>query len=147
VFPRQYREALGDRLYGCDDCQEACPVNRLAEAKDPPEPAEPGSQPTVDVLDLLGASDERLLATVGRWYIPKRDPRYVRRNALVVLGNVGSPDDPDVVAALVCALGHHDPLIRAHAVWAAGRLGRRDLLGRVIGDTDPLVAAEVAALP
>ncbi|MEE9415049.1 MAG: tRNA epoxyqueuosine(34) reductase QueG, partial [Acidimicrobiales bacterium] len=36
MFPVEYREALGDRLYGCDDCQEVCPVNGLAERKDPP---------------------------------------------------------------------------------------------------------------
>ena len=47
----------------------------------------------VDVLDLLAADDETLLERHGRWYIADRDPRWLRRNALVVLGNIGDPGD------------------------------------------------------
>ena len=65
---------------------------------------------------------------VGRWYIPGREPRYVRRNALIVLGNTADPADPAVVAAVAQALADADPIVRSHAVWAAARLGRRDLL-------------------
>mgnify|MGYP007013283553 CR=1 FL=1 len=45
---------------------------------------------------FLRSDDESLLAAHGRWYIPERDPRYLRRNALVVLGNVGDGSDPAV---------------------------------------------------
>jgi epoxyqueuosine reductase len=83
---------------------------------------------------------------VGRWYIPGRELRYVRRNALVVLGNVGDPADPAVEAALRRALASPDPIIRAHAVWAAGRLRLPDLLAEVGGDDDPLVGEELARL-
>lgn len=145
VFPAEYREALGDRIYGCDDCQTACPINRLATRQDPPPRAETEAQPEVDVLWLLAASDTDVMASVGRWYIPGREPRYVRRNALIVLGNIGDPSDLRVAAALGGALADVDPIIRAHAVWAAARLGRRDLLEAVSHDGDPLVAAEVAA--
>lgn len=140
VFPAEYREALGDRIYGCDDCQDVCPVNRLGRT-DPPS-AEAGAQPAVDVLDLLAATDDEILAAVGRWYIPGREPRYVRRNALIVLGNTADPSDPAVVAALVHALTDGDPIVRAHAVWAAARLGRRDLLPGG-ADVDPIVTAEL----
>ena len=68
--------------------------------------AEAGAQPLVDVLDLLAADDDAVMQLVGRWYIPGREPRYVRRNALIVLGNTGTPSDPAVEAALVRAL--HD---------------------------------------
>jgi epoxyqueuosine reductase len=145
VFPAEYRAALGDRLYGCDDCQTSCPVNRLATRRHPPHPAEPSAQPAVDVMALLNASDAEILAEVGRWYIPGRQPRYVRRNALIVLGNTGDPRDPDVAATLRRALADSDPIVRAHAVWAAARLGRPDLLEAVEADPDPLVRGEMSA--
>src|SRR5436190_11691972 len=73
-FPVEYRAALGDRIYGCDDCQEVCPPNRVAARHRPPPPAGPGDQPWLDLLDLLAMSDDDLLGAVGRWYIPKRQP-------------------------------------------------------------------------
>jgi epoxyqueuosine reductase len=142
VFPPEFREALGDRLYGCDECQERCPVNRKARLSGGPPPAEDHSQAVLSLLQVLGAPDAGLEELVGRWYIPGRQLRYVRRNALVVIGNVGDPADPDVVAALVRYLADPDPLLRAHAVWAAHRLGRDDLLEAVVAD-DPLVTAEL----
>jgi epoxyqueuosine reductase len=145
VFPAEYRAALGDRLYGCDDCQTSCPVNRLATHQQAPPDAEPDAQPTVDILWVLSARDDELLKSVGRWYIPRREPRYLRRNALVVLGNTANPADPAVIEALVAALKDADSIVRAHAVWAAARLGRPDLLRHMEDDTDPLVRAELAA--
>jgi len=127
-FPVEFREALGDRLYGCDDCQEACPPNRLEDRRHPPREATGDDEPWVPVLDLLAASDEELLDRHGRWYIPRRQPRYLRRNALVVLGNVGDGADPEVEAALRRALADPDPIVRSHAAWAAERLGRSDLI-------------------
>jgi epoxyqueuosine reductase len=145
AFPIEHREALGDRIYGCDDCQEVCPPSR--RGPDEPsvggasEPAAPG--PWVDVLDLLAADDETLLARFGRWYIPRREPRYLRRNALVVLGNTASLDDPGVAAALHRALADPDPVVRSHAVWAARRLGLDPLPAAVLADADPMVRVEV----
>ncbi len=142
-FPVEYREALGDRLYGCDECQERCPVNRRAERAAGAPAAEEGAQPVLPVLRVLDLPDPQLEELVGRWYIPGRDLRYVRRNALVVLGNVGSPDDPDVASVLARYLAGPDPMLRAHAVWAAARVGRTDLLAGVAAD-DPMVAEELA---
>jgi epoxyqueuosine reductase len=147
VFPAEYRVALGDRIYGCDACQESCPVNRLAERRHPLPEAETGAQAHIDVLALLGYDDAELDEQIGRWYIPGRDFRFVRRNALIVLGNIGNGSDPRVSAALVKALSDEDPIIRAHGVWAAARLGRHDLLELVRHDTDPLVTAELESLP
>lgn len=139
-FPRDFRAALGDRIYGCDDCQEVCPPNRRRIRQGAPEPS-PNAMHQVEVLAMLSASDDELLERYGAWYIPRRDPRYLRRNALVVLGNVGDPADPAVVTALCTALAHVDPLIRAHAVWAARRMGRADLVPA--SDPDPLVRDEL----
>ena len=66
IFPFEYRAALGARIYGCDDCQESCPANRLR----PAGPAAGGRR--ADILELLSASDQELLATYGRWYIARR---------------------------------------------------------------------------
>jgi len=147
-FPREYRVALGDRLYGCDDCQEVCPPNRRTDRVEPADDAGPGAEALVDVLDLLGASDDELMARHGRWYVPRRQARYLRRNALVVLGNVADPRNPGVVGALRRALADADPLVRGHAIWAVRRLARDDLLAEIAGiddDPDPLVRAELEA--
>ena len=125
-FPVEHRAALGGRIHGCDECQEVCPVNRAGDRRNPPTAAEHGTVAAVDLLDLLAATDEQLLATNGRWYLAGRDPRYLRRNALVALGNVGDGRDPATVAALERWIDSGDELLAEHARWAAGRLGRAD---------------------
>jgi epoxyqueuosine reductase len=106
-------------------------------------PGPPGAW--VPLLDLLAADDEALLAQYGRWYLAGRDPRWLRRNALLVLGNIGHAGDGRVIATLERHLRHADPMLRAHAVWAARRLGRDDLLRAVAGDDAPEVVDELAA--
>jgi epoxyqueuosine reductase len=136
-IPEEYRVAMGGRIYGCDECQQVCPINRLADRRHPtgtaPATAAGAANPDgdVDLLDLLGSSDEELLASHGRWYIADRDPRYLRRNALVALGNVGSGSDPATVTTLRRWIGDDDPMVAEHARWAARRLGRADLAGSV----------------
>ncbi|HLY81830.1 MAG TPA: tRNA epoxyqueuosine(34) reductase QueG [Acidimicrobiales bacterium] len=145
VFPLEHRAALGDRIYGCDACQEVCPVNVVSHRRTPPPPADPDDEAITSLLAVLAATDEELLARFGRWYIPQREPRYLRRNALVALGNTADGFQPAVVAAVRRALADPDPLLRAHAVWAAARMGRPDLLGAVVDDRHPAVRAELAA--
>jgi epoxyqueuosine reductase len=146
-FPEEHRVASGDRLYGCDTCQEVCPINRRAERGDPPSAAEPASTPVVDALTVLAAGDEEALATWGRWWIAGRDPRWLRRNALLVIGNAAGPDDPDALTAVADALASPDPVLRGHAVWAAARLGHLDLVAPLAQDPDPDVRAEVVRAP
>ena len=145
-FPVEYRVALGDRIYGCDDCQEVCPVNLRAAEAAPPAPADDGDEPTVDLLGLLAATDAELLDRYRRWYIAKREPRYLRRNALIALANRADGRRPAVAEAVSRFLADPDPLLRSHAVWAAARLGRGDLLGPVRDDLDPSVQAELAGV-
>jgi epoxyqueuosine reductase len=125
-FPVEHRAALGDRIYGCDDCQDVCPPNRRATVR----PASVDARAEVSLFALLDEDDAVVLEHAGRWYIPKRDPRYVRRNALVVLGNVGDGRDPATEAVLRRHLAHEDELLREHAEWAARALGREDLVPR-----------------
>ena len=157
VFDPEFRVALGDRIYGCDDCADVCPPNRVRirlETRRPRRrrdtetwsdtghsPVGQGDTAWVSLLDLLDASDDELMARFGRWYIPRRQPRYLRRNALVALGNVGDPSDPRVRAAVDTALADPDPLVRAHAVWCARRLGLD--LGALRDSDDQLVRAEL----
>jgi epoxyqueuosine reductase len=122
-FPEPFRVALGDRIYGCDDCQEVCPPNRRAERRAGDDDRPVADETWVDLVELLAAGDEELLARHGRWYIPRRDPRYVRRNALVALGNVGDPADGRVVAVVERYLAGDDAMLRRHAAWAAQQLG------------------------
>jgi epoxyqueuosine reductase len=120
-FPLEHRAALGDRLYGCDECQEVCPPNRRQPALAEDVSSAGGSN--VALLDLLDASDAELLERHGRWYLPDRDPDHLRRNALVVLGNVGDGADPRTAATIGRYLDHPRPMLRSHAEWAAARLG------------------------
>jgi epoxyqueuosine reductase len=144
VFPVEHREALGDRLYGCDDCQEVCPPNRRAARVDLTTDRHAAAGAWVDVVGLLHADDAQLMDRFGRWYIPRREPRYLRRNALVVLGNIGDGADPSVERAVAVSLASPDPIVRAHAVWAARRLGLHGLVEQLLADEhDPVVMEEV----
>jgi epoxyqueuosine reductase len=119
-IPEHLRGAVGDRLYGCDDCQEVCPPNvRFGRSR----PAEPGTVAWVPLVELLDADDEQLLARHGHWYLAGRDPTWLRRNALVVLGNLAPRGDPAVAAAVRRYLEHPHPVLREQAAWTAARLG------------------------
>jgi epoxyqueuosine reductase len=145
-IPRELRVQVGDRMYGCDDCQEVCPPNRAAQRRSHPT-VEAGGRPVVDAVTFLDDDDDAVLAAAGHWYVPQREARYLRRNALVVLGNAGDPSDPRTVAALRRALADRDPLIRAHAVWASGRLGRPELAEAIAAtEADPMVVDELRGL-
>ena len=142
IMDRQWRAVMGDRIYGCDDCQTVCPPNvRFASKHKAPQG---DIEPWVSLVEILDATDEEVIGRWGRWYIAERDPRWVRRNALVALGNVGRADDEAVRRTLAEYLAHDDSMLRVHAVWAARRLGLDSLLP--VADTDPLVAEELAAV-
>ena len=148
IFPREFRVALGDRLYGCDDCQTSCPptvrLHSRHHARIAPI-AGPGA--FVDVIELLNESNESLLEKYGSWYLAERDPRWLRRNGLIILGNIapvgGSAVENSVMSpveqVLRRYLGDIDPMLRLHAVWAAVRLGRRDLVESLAVDDDESV--------
>ena len=132
TIPVELRSAVGDRIYGCDDCQEACPPTvRLGRRHRRPLGGAAGAagheaaevQAWVDVLDLLDADDDTLLRRHGRWYIAGRDPRWLRRNALVVLGNIGDGGDARTRATLARYRDSGDEVLAEHARWASGRLG------------------------
>jgi epoxyqueuosine reductase len=151
-FPREFRVALGARIYGCDDCQDACPPNRVELRRGrPSERASANAQATVDVVtDILDEPDDTvLLDRFARWYIAERDARYLRRNALVVLGNIGDAHDRETRQAVTRSLRDDDPLLRGHAVWAAARIGGFDeaLAALARDEHDEDVLAELGQQP
>ena len=150
VFDRDFRVALGDRLYGCDDCQEVCPPTvrfekRTSVIADEPVKHDDRANAWVSVQKILLADDESLLKEFGAWYIANRDPKWLRRNALVILGNIGDANDKLVVELLQKYCNHSDAILRSHAVWAAARLGLNHLLP--LSEDDEIVLAELRALP
>ena len=129
AIPRQLRLAMGDRLYGCDDCLDACPPGHNVMELGRSEVGR------VDLLELLATDDHALAGRFAHLYIPRNNPRFLRRNALVALGNsvaaaleAGRADPAEVeriVGALAGYLGDPDQLYRIHAGWALGRIGNR----------------------
>lgn len=136
-IPRNLRRAVGDRLYGCDDCLTSCPPGgRVLDAA--------GPVPGPTILDVLGATDAELLDRYGHFYLPSRRPRILRRNALVAAGNDQSPELEPVVIGY---LGHPDWLLRAHAAWAvlqfATELGRAAVERALSEESDGRVRREL----
>ena len=137
TFPTEYRETLGDRFYGCDDCQTVCPP-AVRLGRHHTIALDGDAQAWVDVLDVLEASDAELIERYGRWYLAGRDPRWWRRNALIVLGNTGDGGDRRTVATIIRYMASSDPILREHAEWAAARLGFDT--GLQLGAIEPVTA-------
>jgi epoxyqueuosine reductase len=122
AVPVDYRAELGASVYGCDICQDVCPWNRGIEkrraATAPPAEAEPA----VSLVDWLEADGAELVARYERLYVPRNDPRWLRRNALVAAGNVGGEAER---ASVQRYAEDEDDLLREHAAWALARIDQR----------------------
>jgi epoxyqueuosine reductase len=114
--PEEVREVLGDRVYGCDICQDVCPWNRGVEKRRAGETPPEGAEPHVSLVDWLTAGDGELRERYDRLFVPRNDPRYLRRNALVAVGN--GAGDAELARPYAEAA---DPLLREHAEWALRR--------------------------
>ena len=141
VFNRDYRVALADRVYGCDSCQDVCPPTiRLGITTKPSV-----VRAWIPILHMLEMDDTQLLESVGQWYIADRNPMWVRRNLLIVLGNIGSANDEGVRDAIQKFCAHAEPMLRAHAIWSAARLGLHQFIPAT--DEDAVVVEELRNLP
>ncbi len=146
-IPRALRPLMGDWLFGCDVCQDVCPVPVTHTVPPLPEFGEPVLENAAPALLPLLELDEAAFRArfAGRAMLrAKRDG--LLRNACVVLGNIG---DEAAVPALTRALADPAPLVRGHAAWALGRIGdrgaRRALAAARHRETDPWVREELAA--
>ncbi len=120
--PEPYREAMGDLVYGCDICQDVCPWNRGVEKRRAGVEPPAGAEPTVDLVEWLEVDGAELVRRFDRLYVPRNDPRWLRRNAIVALGNVGGPEHAE---ALARQADSDDELLAEHARWALDRIEAR----------------------
>ena len=123
AIPEAYRAELGDMVYGCDVCQDVCPWNRGIEKRRSDQRVAEDDEPAVSLRDWLERDGGELVRSLDRLYVPRKQPRWLRRNALVAAGNVGS----DALVPLVERhAGSDDEVISETASWALSRLrGRR----------------------
>jgi epoxyqueuosine reductase len=141
-IPRPLRPLVGDWLFGCDICQDACPVPSRTEALADFQPAsvDVAAPPLIPLLSLTEAEFRARFA--GRALMRARRDG-LRRNACVVLGNLG---DERAVPALTAALADESALVRGHAAWALGRLrARRPLSAARCHEPDSWVRDEIEA--
>lgn len=121
-IPVELRPLLGDRIFGCDDCLEACPWNRFAEASRESTFAARSSTVGMALRDYLSLSDEQFHVLFRKSPIKRIKRRGFLRNVCVALGNVGDATD---LPALQRAAADPEPLIAEHAAWAVERIRLR----------------------
>jgi epoxyqueuosine reductase len=139
-IPHELRPLVGNRIFGCDICQEICPWNRRF-ARPSPEPAfqpRPGAAGP-GLLDLMALDDEGFRQRFRGSPVKRAKRRGLLRNVAVALGNWGSPA---ATPALARALHDVEPLIRGHAAWALGCVAGGDAAHRP--GSDALAALEQA---
>lgn len=126
VIPEPLRPLIGNRIYGCDDCQLACPWNRRAPQSTEKDFAVRNGLDSASLVSLFAWSEaEFLQRTAGS---PIRRIGYERwlRNIAVALGN--APHRPEILAALRMRAGDASALVREHVEWALGRQGGKWLV-------------------
>lgn len=113
-IPVELRKALGDKVYGCDECQDICPHNKIQIRRTNKDSS---NAQFVELEKLLRDSDEEILEFAHEWYIAKRDPRYIRRNALVIAGNI-LPEDHHLWSVVAQYANGEDDVLAEHANWS-----------------------------
>ena len=164
-IPVELRPQMQDWVFGCDICQDVCPVNRKArpsespiwESRQPPSAPAPesgeaeeyqraGGMGLLDLVGLLEMSDAEFKRRFRGTPILRATRAGLQRNACVALGNRG---DPSAIPALCLALTEGESLVRGHAAWALGQIGTEASLGALErarqAETDPKVLDEISA--
>ena len=143
-MPQRYRAAMGNRIYGCDDCLAVCPWNKFAKAAHE-QAFHPRDALTAPLLSELTALDEAGFRALFRKSPVKRigRDRFVRN----VLYAIGNSEEPGLAASATARLDDPSALVRGAAVWALGRLMgearfRALAQARLVLETDPEVRNE-----
>lgn len=122
AIPVEFRRAIGNRLYGCDDCLAACPWNKFAQVSHEAWFQAREAVFTTRLRDFLTLTDDEFRALFAKSPIKRIKRPAFLRNVCVVLGNVGTPDD---LPALEQAAQDPHPLIAEHAQWAIAEIRAR----------------------
>ena len=139
-IPREFRTAIGNRVYGCDDCLAACPWNKYAQAA---SEAKLVARDDLRAPSLSGflAMDDPAFRTFFSGSPVKRIGRdRFLRNVLIAAGNSG---EPDLVPACESLLKDASPLVRGAAVWALSQLAAPDRMRRLAAGAGQEPEAEV----
>lgn len=135
-IPEEFREAMGDRIFGCDDCLDACPWNRFARASRDAQLAPDDRTKGIPLRDLLALDDAEFKSLFAGSPLLRAKRRGFLRNVCVALGNKGNIDD---LTALRRAARDAEPLVREHALWAIDRIVARQSDG---GNHQPRCSTE-----
>ncbi len=121
-IPLEFRAAIGDRIYGCDDCLDACPWNRFARVSREAAFHARGEVFRHRLRDFLALDDDAFRRLFSKSPIKRIKRARFLRNVCVALGNTGGRDD---LPALEAAAADPDPLIAEHAAWAIEAVRKR----------------------
>jgi epoxyqueuosine reductase len=139
-IPLELRPLIGDRIFGCDDCLDACPWNRFAQVSHEAAFFARPSIIGIPLRDYLSLSDDNFRVVFRNSPIKRIKRRGFLRNVCVALGNVGEPSD---LPALRRAAGDPEPLIAEHAKWAIRQIrSRHGIVGSHLGDKTGLIQGD-----
>jgi epoxyqueuosine reductase len=144
-IPLEFRQAMGNRIYGCDDCLAVCPWNKFASEASEAKLVARDDLRAPRLADLLGLGDGDFRAMFSGSPIKRIGRDRFIRNVLIAAGNSG---DVSLLAPVRALLDDASPLVRGAALWAAGRLcpprEARELAQRcAAGERDADVLAEI----
>ncbi|HEH9404541.1 TPA: tRNA epoxyqueuosine(34) reductase QueG [Aeromonas bestiarum] len=122
-IPEEFRPLMGNRIYGCDDCQLICPWNRYADVSPEPDFSPRPNLHRPPLLELWRWSESEFLKHTEGSPIRRIGYQRWRRNLAVALGN--GPGTPDVITALQLAQNEAEPMVAEHIAWALATLARR----------------------
>jgi epoxyqueuosine reductase len=124
-IPVELRPLIGNRIYGCDDCQTICPWNKFAQRAAVPDFDERNGLGSADLAGLFAWTEEEFNRRLEGSPIRRIGHERWLRNLAVGLGNAAAamPGDPAMVAALRGRLDHPSELVREHVRWALARHG------------------------
>ena len=115
-IPLELRPLLGNRIYGCDDCQLVCPWNKFAQRSPLPDFDPREGLTGASLIELFAWSEDEFLRRTEGSPIRRIGHERWLRNIAVALGN--APTSPEVVVALESRRGHDSALVREHVAWA-----------------------------
>nr|CRH06295.1 Conserved protein of unknown function. Putative Fe-S electron transport protein [Candidatus Magnetococcus massalia] len=116
-IPHAMRRAMGNRIYGCDDCVRVCPFNRFGEPTQQSHYQTPEHRQHLKLVDLVALDDAQFRQLFRQSPVKRSGVMRLQRNVAVALGNWRSEE---AVEPLIRLLGHAHPIVRGHAVWGLG---------------------------